>query len=78
MARVAGLETLRPKVAGHPTICVPSPTARMLDLHNWRDRVWKPAVAAAEVEAVAYEAGIAGSNSAPTPRRAENRSGNGW
>ena len=33
----------------------PSPTGVLLDLHNWRERVFKPAARAAGVEAVPYD-----------------------
>jgi integrase len=54
-ALAADLEALRPKVAGADDLVFPSPTGVMLDLHNWRDRVWKPAALAAGVEAVPYD-----------------------
>ena len=37
-----------------------SPTGRMIDLHNWRERTFKPAAKAAGVEAVPYVAAMAG------------------
>jgi integrase len=33
----------------------PSPTGLMIDLHNWRERVFKPAARAAGVKAVPYD-----------------------
>jgi len=51
----ADLEAIRPKVHGADALVFPSPTGRLLDLHNWRERVFKPAARAAEVEAVPYD-----------------------
>jgi integrase len=51
----ADLEAIRPKVAGPDELVFPSPTGLMLDLHNGRDRVFKPAAKRAGVEAVPYD-----------------------
>ena len=51
----ADLEAIRPKVVAPDDLVFPSPTGRLLDLHNWRDRVFKPAARAAEVAAVPYD-----------------------
>ena len=50
----ADLEAIRPKVHGPDELVIPSPTGRMLDLHNWRERVFKPAPKAAG-KAVPYD-----------------------
>lgn len=49
------LEAIRPKVGAPDDLVFPSPTGLLLDLHNWRDRVFKPAARAADVEAVPYD-----------------------
>jgi integrase len=49
------LEVLRPRVAAPDDLVFPSPTGLIIDLHNWRERVWKPAARAAGVEAVPYD-----------------------
>ncbi len=51
----ADLEALRPRVVTPDDLVFPSPTGLLLDLHNWRERVWKPAARAAEVKAVPYD-----------------------
>jgi integrase len=49
------LEALRPKVGQPEDLIFPSATGKLLDLHNWRERVWKPAARAAGVAAVPYD-----------------------
>lgn len=51
----ADLEAIRPKAGAPHDLVFPSPTGRMLDLHNWRDRVFKRAARAAGVEATPYD-----------------------
>jgi integrase len=51
----ADLEAIRPKVSAPDDLVFPSPTGLLLDLHNWRDRIFKPAARAAGVEAVPYD-----------------------
>ena len=46
---------IRPTVGAPDGLVFPSPTGLLLDLHNWRDRVFKPAARAAEVDAVPYD-----------------------
>jgi integrase len=54
-ALAVDLEAIRPKVAAPDELVFPSPTGRLLDLHNWRERVFKPAARSAGVEAVPYD-----------------------
>jgi integrase len=51
----ADLDALRPRAFGADELVFPSPTGLLLDLHNWRERVWKPAAKAAGVKAVPYD-----------------------
>jgi integrase len=51
----ADLEAIRPKAGAPDDLVFPSPTGRLLDLHNWRDRVFKPAATTAGIEAVPYD-----------------------
>lgn len=49
------LELLRPRVAGPEALVVATGTGGVLDLHNWRERVWRPACAEAQVKASPYD-----------------------
>lgn len=49
------LEAVRPKVHGPDDLLFPSATGRLLDLGNWRNRVWNRAAAAAGVKAAPYD-----------------------
>ena len=41
-ALATDLEALRPRVAAPDDLVFPSPTGLIIDLHNWRERVWSP------------------------------------
>lgn len=49
------LEAIRPRRHGSDDLLFPSPTGRIRDLPNWRNRVWAPAAAAAGVKATPYD-----------------------
>lgn len=49
------LAALRPKVHGADELVFPAAEGGLLDLHNWRERVFKRACRAAGVEAVPYD-----------------------
>jgi hypothetical protein len=53
---VADLTLLRPKVAAPDALVVAAEGGGLLDLDNWRARVWRPACEAAGVHATPYEA----------------------
>jgi integrase len=49
------LEAIKPKAGGPDDLVFPSPTGRFIDLHNWRERVFKPAAATAGIKSVPYD-----------------------
>jgi integrase len=51
----ADLESIRPKAGSPDEWVFPSPTGLLLDLHNWRERMFKPAARTAGVEATPYD-----------------------